>query len=159
MAHAQYRTLSKRAVDHLSVNGKDAVFGDHALAGFGARVYPSGKKVFVVQTRGFGRSKRVTLGTHGDITTETARKDPAAVIARIKKGQPAVQAEPEPAPNPTVADLADLAERYQRAHPKPAGAWMTGGPAATLGPACLQKFHQEAPYQQIAETGVWPKFS
>ena len=121
MAHAQYRTLSKRVVDHLSVNGKDAIFWDHDLAGFGVRVYPSGKKVFVVQTRAFGRSKRVTLGRHGDITTEIARKNATAVIARIKKGQPAVQTEPEPVPDPTVADLA---ERYQREyvemHCKPA---------------------------------------
>ena len=107
MAQAQHRTLSKRVVDRLSVDGKDAVFLDRDLAGFGVRVYPSGKKVFVVQTRAFGRSKRVTLGTHGDITTEIARKDATEVIARIKKGQPAVQVEPDPT-------VADLAERYQR---------------------------------------------
>ena len=121
MAQAQHRTLSKRVVDSLSVNGKDAVFWDRDLAGFGVRVYPSGKKVFVVQTRAFGRSKRVTLGTHGDITTEIARKDATAVIARIKKGQSPVPVETEPAPDPTVADLA---ERYQREyvemHCKPA---------------------------------------
>ena len=44
MAHAQYRSLSKRVVDRLSVNGKDAIFRDCDLAGFGVRVYPSGKK-------------------------------------------------------------------------------------------------------------------
>ena len=119
MAQAQYRTLSKRVVDRLSVNGKDAIFWDRDLAGFGVRVYPSGKKVFVVQTRAFGRSKRVTLGSHGKLTAEQARKNAAAVIARIKKGQPPVP--PEPAPVPTVADLA---ERYQREyvemHCKPA---------------------------------------
>ena len=42
MAEAQYRTLSKRVVDRLSVNGKDAIFWDRDLAGFGVRVYPSG---------------------------------------------------------------------------------------------------------------------
>ena len=119
MAQAQYRTLSKRVVDRLCVNGKDAIFWDRDLAGFGVRVYPSGKKVFVVQTRAFGRSKRVTLGSHGKLTAEQARKNAAAVIARIKKGQPPVP--PEPAPVPTVADLA---ERYQceyvEMHCKPA---------------------------------------
>ena len=40
MAHAQYRSLSKRVVDHLSVNGKDAIFWDHDLAGFGVRGLP-----------------------------------------------------------------------------------------------------------------------
>ena len=121
MAEAQFRTLSKRVVDRLSVNGKEAILWDRDLAGFGVRVYPSGKKVFVVQTRAFGRSKRVSLGRHGDITTEIARKNATAVIARIKKGQPPVPTEPEPAPDPTVADLA---ERYQREyvemHCKPA---------------------------------------
>ena len=119
MAQAQYRTLSKRVVDRLSVNGKDAVFWDPDLAGFGVRVYPSCKKVFVVQTRAFGRSKRVTLDTYGKLTPEQARKNAAAVIARIKKGQPLVP--PEPAPVPSVAELA---ERYQREyvemHCKPA---------------------------------------
>ena len=119
MAQAQYRSLSKRVVDGLFVNGKDAIFWDRDLAGFGVRVYPSGKKVFVVQTRAFGRSKRVTLGTHGALAAERARKDAAAIIARIKKGQPPV--EPEPTPDPTVTDLA---ERYQREyvemHCKPA---------------------------------------
>ena len=119
MAQAQYRTLSKRVVDRLSVNGKDAIFWDRDLAGFGVRVYPSGKKVFVVQTRAFGRSKRVTLGTYGKFTPEQARKNAVAVIARIKKGQPSVP--PEPARVPSVAELA---ERYQREyvemHCKPA---------------------------------------
>ena len=66
MAERQYLTLTKRTVDRLAVNGKDAVFWDNELPGFVVRVYPSGKKVFVVQTRAFGRSKRVSLGTHGD---------------------------------------------------------------------------------------------
>ena len=109
MAQAQYRTLSKRVLDRLSVNGKDAIFWDHDLAGFGIRVYPTGKKVFVVQTRAFGRSKRVTLGRYPELTPDAARKNASAVIARIKKGEPPVP--PEPAPVPTVADLA---ERYQR---------------------------------------------
>ena len=119
MAQAQYRSLSKRVVDRLSVNGKDAIFWDRDLAGFGVRVYPSGKKVYVVQTRAFGRSKRVTLGTHGKLATEQARKNAAAVIARIKKGQPPVP--PEPTPDPTVADLAERYLReYVEMHCKPA---------------------------------------
>ena len=44
MAQAQYRTLSKRVVDRLSVNGKDAIFWDRDLAGFGVRVYPSARR-------------------------------------------------------------------------------------------------------------------
>ena len=68
MAERQYRTLSKRTVDRLAVDGKDAVFWDSALPGFGVRVYPSGAKVYVVQTRAGGRSKRGRVGRHGQVT-------------------------------------------------------------------------------------------
>ena len=121
MARAEPRNLTKRVVDRLSVEGKDAVFWDRDLAGFGVRVYPSGKKVFVVQTRAFGRSRRISLGTHGDpgVTLDKARKSAAEIIARIKKGQPPVP--PEPAPEPTVADLAERYFReYVEMHCKPA---------------------------------------
>ena len=49
--------LLKRAVDALEVEGKDAVFWDRDLAGFGVRVHPTGKKVYVVQSRGPGGPK------------------------------------------------------------------------------------------------------
>ena len=120
MAERQYRTLTKRTVDRLSVDGKDAIFWDNDLPGFGVRIYPSGKKVFVVQTRAFGRSKRVSLGTHGDtdFSVDHARKKATDIIARIKTGQPPVP--PEPAPDPTVADLAGRYEReYVAMHCKP----------------------------------------
>ena len=42
MAERQFHTLTKRTVDRLSVNGKDAIFWDSDLPGFGVRVYPSG---------------------------------------------------------------------------------------------------------------------
>ena len=101
-------TISKRIVDLLSVEGKDAVFWDHDLSGFGVRVYPSGRKVYVVQSRGPSGPKRVTLGQHGELAADQARKKAAGVIDRIKQGE-------DPVPVPAIT-LADLAERYMRAH-------------------------------------------
>ena len=119
MAKPQYLTLSKRIIDRLSVDDKDAVFWDRDLPGFGVRVYPSGAKVYVVQTRAFGRSKRVTLGRHGEVSADQARKEAARVIARIKAGDSETTAEPSPAP--TVVDLAERYEReYVAMHCKPA---------------------------------------
>ena len=119
MNNGQYRTLSKRIVDRLSVDGKDAVFWDRDLPGFGVRVYPSKAKVYVVQTRAFGRSKRVTLGRHGEVSADQARKEAIRIIARIKAGESATPAEPSAAP--TVADLAERYEReYVAMHCKPA---------------------------------------
>lgn len=111
MPERQYITLSKRIVDRLAVDGKDAVFWDRRLPGFGVRVYPSGRKVYVVQTRAGGKSKRVTVGRHGKIAPDRARKEAARLIVRIKEGRPPVDA--EPATEPTVADLAG---RYLREH-------------------------------------------
>ena len=104
-------TISKRTVDGLAVEGRDAVFWDRELAGFGVRVYPSGRKIYVVQSRGPGGSKRITLGRHGELTVEQARKQAVAVIDRIKRGENPVAAPPEPA-----FTVADLAERYMEAH-------------------------------------------
>ncbi|MDE0385349.1 MAG: Arm DNA-binding domain-containing protein, partial [Defluviicoccus sp.] len=68
MAKLKFRTISKRTVDALVVEDRDEVFWDDRIPGFGVRVYPSGSRVYVVQTRHKGKSRRVTLGRHGVIT-------------------------------------------------------------------------------------------
>ena len=103
--------LTKRTVDALKIDGKDAVFWDRELAGFGVRVHTTGRKTYVVQSRGPGGPKRVTLGRHGELSCEEARKQAALVIDRIKRGEDLSAAAPEA--EPTVAGLA---ERFMRTH-------------------------------------------
>ena len=81
------RVITKRTVDALSVEHRDAVFWDRDLPGFGIRVYPSGLKKYVVQSRGPGGSKRATLGRHGKLTADEARRRAAEAIDRIKRGE------------------------------------------------------------------------
>ncbi len=50
MTERQYLTLSERIIDRLTVDNKDAVSWGRDMPGFGVRVYPSGAKVYVVQT-------------------------------------------------------------------------------------------------------------
>ena len=108
MARFRTKTISRRTVEALVV-GKDTVFWDSELSGFGVRVYPSGSKVYVVQTRADGKAaKRVTVGRHGIVTAEEARRRAALIVARIKAGEEPV---PEPlalrhAAGPTVGELA-----------------------------------------------------
>ena len=106
-------TISKRTVDGLSVEGKEAVFWDRELPGFGVRVYPSGSKIYVAQCRGPAGIKRVSLGRHGETTAEGARKKAAAAIARIKRGE-----DPVARPLERTFTIADLAERYMEGHVK-----------------------------------------
>ena len=111
MAKLQYKSISRRTVEALSV-AKDTVFWDNELTGFGVRVYPSGAKVYVVQSRGPGGLKRVTVGRHGVISADQARRRAALILARIKAGEDPVAAPLAGGePGPTVADLA---ERYYR---------------------------------------------
>ena len=104
------RSLSNRVVGALPVGGRDVIYWDRDLAGFGVRVYRSGSRVYLVQGRGPHGTKRVAIGRHGVLSAQEARRRGAAVLARIKAG-----AEPPPLPDgdgtPTVAELA---ERYLR---------------------------------------------
>lgn len=106
-------TISKRTVDGLSVAAKEAVFWDRELPGFGVRVYSSGSKMYVAQSRGPAGIKRVSLGRHGETTAEEARKQAAAAIARIKQGE-----DPAARPPARALTVADLAERYMEGHVK-----------------------------------------
>ena len=54
--------LTKRIVERLKADGKDAIFWDRDLAGFGVRVHTTGRKLYIVQSRGPAGLKRVTLG-------------------------------------------------------------------------------------------------
>ena len=107
--------LSRRTVDRLSVVGKDAVFWDRDLPGFGVRVYPSGRKVFVVQCRGPAGIRRVSLGPCGALSCEQARRRARAAIDRIKRGEEADAAAGAAAPGRAFT-VAELAERYMEAH-------------------------------------------
>ena len=95
-------TLNKRAVDALEPQDKPWIAWDDRLPGFGGRVYPPGSKVYVVQTRHRGKSRRVTLG----------RRRAALALSRIKSGQ-----EPEEkAPGTVTVAVAELVARYLREH-------------------------------------------
>ncbi len=86
MAPRNRRSLSNRAVESLRVT-KETLFWDRRLPGFGVRVYPSGTKTYIAQARGPDGSKRVTIGRHGAIAANEARRGAALAIARIVAGE------------------------------------------------------------------------
>ena len=107
MAKLTTATISKRTVEALAVE-KDTVYWDSELSGFGVRAYPSGSKYYVVQTRANGKAaKRVTVGRHGIVTAEEARRRAALIIARIKAGEePLAEPAAALAEGPTVGEIA-----------------------------------------------------
>jgi len=110
MAKLGRRSISRRTVEALKVD-RDTVFWDSEQPGFGVRVYPTGAKHYIVQTRARGSAKRLTIGRHGVITPEEARRRAALIIARIKAGEDPV-AEPLAAKRPEGPTVAALAARY-----------------------------------------------
>ncbi|QJB69894.1 tyrosine-type recombinase/integrase [Parasphingorhabdus halotolerans] len=79
--------LSKRLVDAAKSRNKDYVIWDDDLAGFGLRVFASGKRSYVLQYRSAGRSRRYTIGLHGVWTAETARQEAKIQFGRIAQGK------------------------------------------------------------------------
>ena len=105
------KRITKRSVDALKPGPRDAFLWDTDVTGFGCKVTPKGRKVFLLQyrTRGQGwktAPKRVTIGKHGDLTPEDARKIAVKLLLDVKSGGDPADAW-RPGEAPTVSDLAD----------------------------------------------------
>jgi hypothetical protein len=90
--------ITKRTVDALKPRAKPYVTFDDDVKGFGLRVMPSGVKSYILEYRpgsgGRGVAKRrLTLGKHGAMTAEQARRAAQEALARIRLGRQDPQAE------------------------------------------------------------------
>lgn len=79
--------LTKRSVDALRPDPAGDYFAwDDEIAGFGCRVYPTGRKVYVLKYRLGGRSgrqRRRSLGSHGVVTPEQARRQAKTLLGVV----------------------------------------------------------------------------
>lgn len=67
--------LTKSIIDKAEIKEKQYTLWDSDLSGFGVYVNPTGKFTYFVDYRSSeGRRRRMTIGRHGAITTEQARK-------------------------------------------------------------------------------------
>ena len=80
--------LTKRIVEATKPNAHREVFlWDTELPGFGLRLYPSGRRIYLVQYRTkSGRQRRAVLGPHGPLTAEKARGTARDMLADVHKG-------------------------------------------------------------------------
>ena len=78
--------LTKRAIDRLETDGRERFYWDSELPGFGLRIRASGRKYFIVQFRAKGRERRITIGQHGAVTADAARRRAIAHIAEARNG-------------------------------------------------------------------------
>jgi len=66
--------LTKRFVDAAKPKEIESFYWDEEIPGFGLRVKTSGRRLYFIQYRAGGRTRRLGLGLHGVLTPEDARR-------------------------------------------------------------------------------------
>ena len=78
--------ITKRSVDAAVPGDKEFFIWDDELKGFGLRVYPSGRKMYLAQFRAGGRLRRINIGLHGALTPELARTEAMKHLSQVRLG-------------------------------------------------------------------------
>ena len=82
--------LTKSAIDALPKSAKEIVYWDSGCPGFGVKVTPKGRKVFIVLYRAGGvgsRLRKYTIGPHGRVTLHQARTAALKTFAARTEGR------------------------------------------------------------------------
>jgi integrase len=82
--------LTKSAIDALPTSKSDIVYWDSGCPGFGVKVTPKGRKVFIVLYRNGGASSKLrkyTIGPYGRVTLHQARVAAQKVFAAKLEGR------------------------------------------------------------------------
>src|SRR6266511_1070253 len=107
--------LTKSAIDALPTSNSDLVYWDAGYPGFGVKVTPKGRKVFIVlyRTGGAGsKLRKYTIGPYGRVTLHQARVAGQKVFAAKLEGRDPA-AEKRAARRRIVADrVEDLLETF-----------------------------------------------
>ena len=101
--------LTKNSIDSLPTSASDTIYWDAGCPGFGVKVTPKGRKVFVVlyRTGGAGSSlRKYTIGVFGRVTLHQARVAAQRVFAAKLEGRDPA-AEKRTAKRRVVADRVD----------------------------------------------------
>ena len=79
--------ITKQTVESLKPGAKDRFLWDTELPMFGCKITPKGRRVYLLQYRINGRSRRYTIGIHGALTDREARKIAKKLLHDIALGR------------------------------------------------------------------------
>jgi len=99
--------LTKTVVDTLQARDSDYVTWCGQLPGFGIRTRPTGRKSYIAQYDFNGRTRKVTIGTHGPMTIDQARDKARTVLANAQLGMDEAEVKAKRRAEMTVAALCD----------------------------------------------------
>jgi len=109
--------MTKSAIDGLAVAEKDTVYWDQGLPGFGVKVTPRGRKVFLVMYRlgGAGsRLRKYTIGPYGRLTLPMARAQAQKIFAARLDGRDPAEEKKQARRRLVVDQVEDLVETFIR---------------------------------------------
>ena len=88
MSRSKHRVrLTVKGIAAIRPRPKEHTLWDKQLAHFGVRVQPSGVKSYILQMRVRGRMRKITLGRFPELPLDAARREGAAVLARLWGGE------------------------------------------------------------------------
>lgn len=111
--------LTKTKIDSAKYEGNGdskCIFWDSEITGLGLRVYPSGKKSFVLSYRQNKRKRLFVMAQYGVLTLEEARKEAKSLLGDIIKGEDPVQNRQN---KNNAKIISELCEVYIEKHAKP----------------------------------------
>ncbi len=170
--------LTKRTVDAAIAQPKDSFIWDSELSGFGLKITPKGRKVFVLQYRLGGRkgvTRRYTIGTFGKLTADQARVEAKRLLGEVSRGNDPQDLKSQQRAIPKLHELLDsfleihvgaklkpsTATEYRRAvslHIKPR---MKDHPIDTFKRSDISRLHhamRSNPYQANRTLALLSKF-
>jgi integrase len=106
-------------IDDLPALSKDTVYWDSGLPGFGVKVTPKGRKVFLVIYRLAGagsRLRKYTIGPFGRITLPMARAQAQKIFAARLDGRDPAEEKKQSRRRLVVDRVDDLVERFIHEH-------------------------------------------
>lgn len=107
--------LTKRRVESFAVRTKSYFEWDSEIKGFGVRIMPSGTKTYQIQYRKGGRTRRASIGRHGNITVEQARNRAKEIMGELSKGENPIE---EISQHRRAPSMSALCERFFEDHVK-----------------------------------------
>ena len=112
--------ITKRTVDAIVPHERERVVWDDEIKGFGVRVHPTGKKVYIVKYRHKGKTVKTTIGPHGPIVPADARARAAEIITVARTGKDPAASGRYGAKTPTMGEAVErFLKEYVPTHCKP----------------------------------------
>lgn len=98
--------LTKKLVESITPQAKDIILWDSKIVGLGVKVTSHGRRVYLLKYRTQdGRQRKPTIGIHGQITCEQAKKIALEWLAEKTKGGDPSSKRQTTRQSPTVSDL------------------------------------------------------